>query len=116
MEFRHPRIGEEVEAIGGHYVFTKEEILEHESGPILYFVGCAVADRSCCGPAGCGYAVVAGYVISLHHTEHEGNRLFSDLAPVPETLHQGIAQAIKSCEGVSQVQFVLEGGKMRVVF
>lgn len=116
MRYRHPRIGEEVEAIGGHYVFTKEAVLEHETGNILYFVGCAVTDRSCCGPGGCGYAVVAGYVVSLSCDDAQGSQPFSDLAPVPETLHEEVARAIKFREGLSQVQFLQEGGRMRVVF
>ena len=116
MEFRHPCIGEEIEAIGGHYLFTKEEILEHESGRILYLVGCAVTDRSCCGPAGCGYAVVAGYVVSLHGAGHVENTSVSIIDPVPEALHEQIARIVRLREGVGQVQFVLEGGQVKVVF
>lgn len=116
MEFRHPRIGEEIEAIGGHYLFTKEEILNHESGKILYLVGCAVTDRSCCGLSGCGYAVVAGYIVSLHHTIQEDNASVSTLNPVPEALHEKIARTVRSREGVGQVQFLLENGQRNIVF
>ncbi len=116
MEFRHPLIGQEIEAIGGHYVFTKEEILEHESGRILYLVGCAVADRSCCGPAGCGYVVVAGYIVSLHQAGGGGNTSASILDPVPEALHEQIARTVRLREGVGQVQFLLEDGLRKTLF
>ncbi|HNQ85330.1 MAG TPA: hypothetical protein PLP82_01805 [Deltaproteobacteria bacterium] len=116
MEFRHPRIGEEIEAIGGYYLFTKEEILEHDSGRILYLVGCAVADRSCCGPAGCGYAVVAGYIVSLRHAGHGEDPGVSILDPVPEARQHEVARTVKSREGVGQVQFLREDGQRSVVF
>lgn len=116
MEFRHPRIGEEIEAIGGHYLFTKEEIFDHPSGPILYMVGCAVTDRSCCGAAGCGYAVVAGYVVSLGHAGQKNNAPVSILNPIPPEHHEPIAREIRHREGVGQVQFLLEDGGYRVIF
>lgn len=116
MEFHHPRLGEEVEAIGGHYLFIKEEILDHPLGRILYLVGCAVTDRSCCGPSGCGYAVVAGHIASLRYTRDSGDRPVSILHPVSERFHEDVARVLRSREGVGQVQFLLEDGQRRVLF
>lgn len=116
MDFVHPRIGEEVEAIGGYYLFIKEEIIDHPSGRILYLVGCAVTDRACCGPSGCGYAVVAGRIMSLHSGRTDGDRPVSSLEPLPPILHDEIARYVRSREGVSQVQFLLEDGQRAVLF
>jgi hypothetical protein len=62
--FTHPQLGEEVHAVSGHYVLTREECMEIHGRKILYLAGYAVADGSCCGNAGCGYAVVAGFIVA----------------------------------------------------
>lgn len=116
MEFEHPRINEEVEAIGGHYIFLKEELLEHVSGSILYLVGCAVTDRSCCGTAGCAYAVVAGRVVDLRTRKADGDAWISVVEPVPEEFHEEIACFIRSREGIAQVHFLMEGRDRKVLF
>jgi hypothetical protein len=115
MEYAHPPLGEAVEAVGGYYVFTREAILDHPSGPMLYHVGCAVTDRSCCGLSGCGYAVVAGRILAQRAVP-EGLTRVSTVETVPEAWHEEIARAICAREGVSQVHFLLEDKGVRVVF
>jgi hypothetical protein len=116
MEFVHPRLGEMVEAIGGHYLFNKEDGLDHGRGNIIYFVGYAVTDRACCGLSGCGYAVVAGHIVSLRYRINEENRFISILNPVEEDLYGEVAKAIRLREGVSQVLFLCEDGGSKVLF
>jgi hypothetical protein len=116
VEFVHPQLGEEVEAIGGHYLFTREESLDHPAGRILYFVGYAVLDRSCCGPAGCSYAVVTGRIVSLRFCLREDGRPVSIMDPIEESLYEDLAKAIRWKEGVSQVHFLCENGGSRVMF
>jgi hypothetical protein len=116
VEFVHPQLGEEVEAIGGHYLFTREESLDHPAGRILYFVGYAVLDRSCCGPAGCSYAVVTGRIVSLRFCLREDGRPVSIMDPIEESLYEDLAKAIRLKEGVSQVHFLCENGGSRVMF
>jgi hypothetical protein len=115
MEYAHPPLGEAVEAVGGYYIFTREVVLDHPSGPVLYHVGCAVTDRSCCGLSGCGYAVVAGRILA-QQAMPEGPMRVSTVEPVPEEWHEEISRAICDREGVSQVHFLLEDKGVRVVF
>lgn len=116
VEFVHPNLGEEVEAIGGHYLFTREESLDHPAGRILYLVGYAVTDRSCCGPAGCSYAVVTGRIASLRFCLREDGRPVSIMDPIEESLYEDLAKAIRLKEGVTQVHFLCENGGSRVMF
>jgi hypothetical protein len=116
VEFVHPELGVEVEAIGGYYLFTREEMLDHSVGRILYLVGCAVTDRSCCGPAGCSYAVVTGRIVSLRYCLREDGRSVSIMDPIEESLYEDLAKAIRLKEGVSQVHFLCENGGSRVMF
>ena len=72
QEFVHPRLGQEVTAIGGHYVFGKEIRLPHNGREILYFVGYAVLDSTCCGVGGCAYVLVAGYIRQWKYKKNQG--------------------------------------------
>ena len=66
MDFIHPLMNEQVLAIGGYYTIAKEEKLVYKDREVLYLVGYAVLDNSCCGPGGCGYAIVPGYIVDWH--------------------------------------------------
>ena len=62
QDFIHPNLGQEITAIGGHYVFNNERRLSFDGRDVLYLVGYAVVDTSCCGVGGCAYAMVPGVV------------------------------------------------------
>ncbi|HDP24430.1 MAG TPA: hypothetical protein ENN34_03205 [Deltaproteobacteria bacterium] len=116
MEYVHPVLNEEVNAIGGFYVITKKDTLPHPQGEILYLVGHAVTDTSCCGLGGCGYAVVPGHIISFHAGSTEDERVISLVEPVETTLFSEIASEIARKEGVTQVHFLLSSGEKRVLY
>ncbi|MDP7111772.1 MAG: hypothetical protein QGH45_07405 [Myxococcota bacterium] len=54
----HEPLDTEVTAVAGHYVLTREERLEVGGRELLYVLGHAIFDTSCCGMGGCGYALV----------------------------------------------------------
>ncbi len=116
MDFVHPLLNEEIDAIAGHYTIIKEEILPHERGPILYLVGFACMDTSCCGYKGCGYAIVAGHIEALRCGRSEDGRIVSRVDPIAEDLHEEIAARICLREGTSQVHFTLASGEKRIVY
>lgn len=116
MEYVHPVLNKEITAIAGHYTLISEELLPHENGGILYFVGYAYLDTSCCGLKGCGYAVVAGHAVGLCSARAPDGRFVSQVVPVEEALHQEISRVIRERHGVSQVHFVLASGGKKVVY
>ena len=60
--FIHPPLSRPVTAIGGSYCLVREVRLGYEGREVLYLLGYAAIDSSCCGLAGVGYALVAGIV------------------------------------------------------
>ncbi|HHO77170.1 MAG TPA: hypothetical protein ENN05_12195 [Deltaproteobacteria bacterium] len=114
MDFVHPVLNEEVLGIGGHYMFIREDLIDHSAGDILYLVGYALTDTSCCGVGGCGYALVAGHIVCLHVRLGEDNRHISMLSPVQERFYPEVGRAVAYKEGVGQVHFLLETGEMKV--
>ena len=116
MEFVHPALNEEVNAIGGHYMFTKEDLLAHPAGDILYLVGYAATDTSCCGPGGCGYAIVPGHINSLRFRLNGDNRYISATTPVDERFYVEVTNAIRRKEGINQVHFLLASGGKKIMY
>ncbi len=107
QDFIHPELGQEITAIGGHYVFNNEHRLSFEGCEVLYLVGYAVVDTSCCGVGGCAYAMVPGYVRAWKYKKNETNAPVSQVEPVCDADDQvAISQLIQQKEMVQQVTFV----------
>ncbi|MGC8907092.1 MAG: hypothetical protein ACP5M0_06575 [Desulfomonilaceae bacterium] len=100
-------IAQEIRSIGARYEFDAEAILEWNGRPILYAVGNAVVDASCCGFWGCRYCVVAGYVVRYKFDADAHGNPLSEVIPIADTsLKQQITDALKEKEGASQVIFL----------
>jgi hypothetical protein len=107
VEYIHPELNTEVNAIGGYYVFVKEGRLDYETDRILYHVGYAVIDSSCCGIGGTAYASVAGYIRQWRGRYDENNRPVSEIEPIRDKIIQNhIRRLITAREGVPQVNFI----------
>jgi hypothetical protein len=105
-DFVHPKLGQEVSAIGGHYVFGKEVRLPHNGREILYLVGYAVLDSTCCGVGGSAYVLVAGYIKHWKYKENQNDRPVSQVEPICEWIEQKlIKKMIQKKEMVFQVTF-----------
>jgi hypothetical protein len=63
MEFTHPRLDEEVRTLSGYYVPREEHLLPHDGREVLYIVGDACIEASCCGVASWSYVQVPGFLI-----------------------------------------------------
>lgn len=105
-DYPHPRISEQVDAVSGHYMLTDEKRLAVADGQVLYFTGYAVVDTACCGPGGCGYAVVAGKIIGHAYRRSADGRAVSRVVPIDDPgLQAEIGRRIMATDHVSQVLF-----------
>ncbi|MGD2125688.1 MAG: hypothetical protein PVG99_06380 [Desulfobacteraceae bacterium] len=106
-DYVHETLDEEVEAIGGYYLFNKEVRLPFKHREVLYLVGFAIVDRSCCGPGGCGFALVPGYVVSWKSRIDDNGKPVSQVKPIQEkSIQQALTRLIQQSEVVTQVQFL----------
>lgn len=104
--YTHPVLDEEIEAIGGHYVVQREERMEVGGREVVYQVGYAIVDSSCCGVGGCGYATVPGYIVKWKHKKDENGQEISEVEPVAlPTEREEIKKRILKVEQVNQVNF-----------
>ncbi len=105
-EYIHHELNREVTAIGGHYVLTKEVRLPFEGREILYVVGYAVVDNSCCGVGGLAYALVPGFIQDWKSTTNNEGLAISLVEPIDnQTAQREIRQLIERNEIVHQVRF-----------
>ncbi|HDI59333.1 MAG TPA: hypothetical protein ENF48_03075 [Desulfobacteraceae bacterium] len=105
-DYLHPRLNDQVDAVSGHYTLTDEKRLATAGGEILYFIGCAVVDTACCGPGGCGYALVAGKIVDYAYRRGENGRPVSRVAPIDNpALQAEVQRRIMAADHVSQVLF-----------
>ncbi|MEM2983018.1 MAG: hypothetical protein QXH17_07630 [Candidatus Bathyarchaeia archaeon] len=105
MEYTHD-LNREVLSISGRYELDKEERIEIDGREILYVVGNAVVDSSCCGYGGCRYAIVPGYVLRWKWRTDEKGLPVSEVEPVlNDDLREKIRKIIQDKEWVGQVQF-----------
>lgn len=62
-EYAHLELNREFEFISGSYSLTEEGCLPYRGRDVLYVVGVAILDRTCCGAGGCRFLNVPGYLL-----------------------------------------------------
>ena len=106
VDFIHPELNQTVKAIGGEYVFVKEAVLSFQDQEVLYLIGCALFDTTCCGTGGLCYARVPGYIREARYRSDKDGRPISRVAPVADpAARKAIRKAIGSRETVQQIEF-----------
>ena len=84
----------------------REDTIKVDGKTVLYVVGNAVADSSCCGFWGCHYALVPGYVVNWKHRKNEEGIYISKVEAIAEDyVKREIERLLREREGVSQVRF-----------
>jgi hypothetical protein len=107
QDFSHPELNERVTAIGGSYVLLKEVRLSFDGEELLYLIGAAIFDTTCCGTGGSAYALVPGFVRQWKYKAEENGRPVSQVSPVAgDRLREQIKAAIFKKESVYQVDFI----------
>lgn len=105
-EYVHVELNKEVEAISGYYMFEAENVLKHNGREVLYLIGHAVVDSSCCGVGGCRYALVPGYLIEWKNKQDGAGNYISEVEPISdEDSKSEILNMIRETETINQIQF-----------
>lgn len=106
VEFVHPELNVPVVAIGGNYVFTREERFSFNDRSILYYVGVATFDTTCCGAGGCAYAFVPGFIAQWKIGKSDDGQPISRIELVKDPKDQKEIQSlIAKKQIVNQVNF-----------
>ena len=107
MEYVHRQLHTDVTAIGGHYRLVKEARFIHHGREILYLVGHAIFETSCCGMGGCAYVIVPGYIIAWKSRSNEEDLAVSEVEPLADSSDQDtIRRQLLARELAHQVIFL----------
>jgi len=105
-DYTHVDLNQEVRSIGGRYTLTKEGRLPFNEQEILYVIGAAMFDTTCCGYGGCNYAMVQGFIKEWKSRQDEEGRHVSRVELImDEKIKDEIKAIINKQENVSQVNF-----------
>jgi hypothetical protein len=73
---------------------------------LLYLVGHAAFDSTCCGVSGCAYALVVGFVLDWKNGRNKDGLAVSLVEPIrAETTQARVRRLIEKNEPVHQVNF-----------
>jgi hypothetical protein len=73
---------------------------------VLYIVGQAVIDSSCCGLGTWGYVLVPGYIVNWHKQTNADGLPVTEVEPISDrTVQDSIRRLITEAESISQVEF-----------
>lgn len=89
----HQVKGEEIPSIAGRYTILEEGIISFEGKQILYVMGGAMADTSCCGSGGCHFVRIPGYLLSWKSRKNKKGYYMSKVIPVTD---EGEQQKIRA--------------------
>ena len=102
----HYELNHEIRAIGGHYYFLKEGNFLFRDQTILYYVGCAMMDSTCCGEVGVAFARVPGYIRDFRYKTDKSGAPISRIEPILDADSQiHISTVLRETESVSQIEF-----------
>ena len=105
-DYTHPVLNEEIQAVGGHYKFTRELRIPFSGKEVLAFVGYALVDTSCCGVGGCGYALVLGSIEEYGSATTADGRTISRVTAVEDPADQDeLSKILRGSQQIQQVNF-----------
>jgi hypothetical protein len=105
-EYVHQELNREVTAVGGHYVLVKESKLPFRGREILYLVGHAAFETTCCGVGGCAYALVPGFVLQWKHRTNEHGLAVSQVVAIRDgAIKRDVWCLVERREVVHQILF-----------
>ncbi|MBN1190343.1 MAG: hypothetical protein JXA46_11365 [Dehalococcoidales bacterium] len=105
-EYTHAKLNDEVHSIAGYYCPLKEDRIQYNGREVLYVLGQATVDNSCCANGCWEYAIVPGYIVRREYKTGADGLAVSEVEPIPEGEDRSaVSRIIKSSSGVNQVNF-----------
>ena len=106
LKYTHLELGKDVCSISGYYTPQKEVRLKHNNREVLYVIGQAVIESSCCGVGNWGYALVPGYIVKWQGETNEVGLPISEVELIAdEATRDNIRKIIKEEEDIPQIEF-----------
>ena len=79
IEYTHPELDQEVQTSTGYYVAVEEHVVPYNEREVIYILGHACIESSCCGPASWSYIQVPGFLVRKHIRGGKGTLPVSEI-------------------------------------
>ncbi|MGE5254381.1 MAG: hypothetical protein ACM3N7_10485 [Planctomycetaceae bacterium] len=108
FEYVHPELNQKVDFFGGGYFFVEEGRLNHRGKEVLYLVGKAAIESSCCGTGGSAFIKVPGYIRAWKKGRNETGRPVSEVERIEAREEQREIRGLlgESYPDFSQIEFL----------
>lgn len=105
-QFAHQKLGEDYGGIAGYYTPLKEVRLEYRGREVLYIVGRAVIESSCCGTGNWPYALVPGYIMEWRHGQNQNGLPVTDVELIEDPeIRKDLLSIIRRREELDCISF-----------
>jgi len=106
VKYTHLELNEDISCVAGFYTPQKEVRLKYNGREVLYIIGRAVIESSCCGTGNWGYVLVPGYIVNWQNETNEASLPISEVELIAdEATRDNIRKIIKEEENISQIEF-----------
>ena len=107
VKYTHLEAGKDVViGIGGYYTPQQEVRLKYNGREVLYIIGRAVIESSCCGTGNWTYTIVPGYIVNWQNTKNEAGLPVSEVEPISdEEAREHIRKIVQSNKAASLIGF-----------
>lgn len=105
FQYRHePTLSQEF--VNGAYELGEVRHMSIDGHDIIYRLGSALLDNSCCGNYGCGYALVIGEVLG---SQQEGDMTVSTVREISadDAIAESLRETLMKQEALGMVNFYL---------
>ena len=100
------KLNEDLYFPAGYYTPQKEVRLKYNNREVLYVVGHAAVESSCCGIGSWAYILVPGYIVNWHSKRNDTGLPVSEVEPITdEASRNGIRKIIIETESISRIEF-----------
>ncbi len=105
-EYTHQELGKDYGGIAGYYTPQKEVRLDYQGHEILYIVGQAVIESSCCGTGNWDYVLVPGFIVQWRNGKNSAGLPTSIVEPVENTkVQKDLTRIIEARENTNCITF-----------
>lgn len=106
LEYVHQKLNEDSRSPAGYYTPEKEVRLRYNKREVLYVVGHAVIESSCCGISSWAYVIVPGYIVNWQSKTNESGLPVTEVEPISDKeTRDTVKKIIQEAESISRIEF-----------
>ena len=106
LKYTHLKLNEDLYCPAGYYTPQKEVRLKYNDREVLYVVGHAAMESSCCGIGSWVYVIVPGYIVNWQNRTNEAGLPVSEVEPISDkATRENIRKSIMEADNISRIEF-----------